>query len=107
MAAISINQEQFQQLLQEGKPVLVDFWAPWCVHCRRLGPAYERIAEEYGDRLAVTKVNVDEEGALAEAARVEVIPTLALYRDGTLVASVVNPGSQAAIGQFIREALEQ
>ena len=102
MAAIDINQEQFQQMIQRDKPVLVDFWAPWCGYCRRIGPAYEKVAEEYGDRL-----NIDEEGTLAEEARVEVIPTLILYRDGKAVDSIVNPGSKAAIDQFIQAALSQ
>ena len=48
MAAMNMNQEQFKQLIREEKPVLVDFWAPWCSYCRRIGPAYEKIGEEYG-----------------------------------------------------------
>ena len=107
MAAIDINQEQFQQMIQRDKPVLVDFWAPWCGYCRRIGPAYEKVAEEYGDRLAVVKINIDEEGTLAEEARVEVIPTLILYRDGKAVDTIVNPGSKAAIDQFIQAALSK
>lgn len=105
MAAINMNQEQLQQIMGGDKPVLVDFWAPWCGYCRRIGPAFEKIAEEYGDRLVAAKVNIDEEAQLAQEAQVEVIPTLVLYKNGKAVDSVVNPGSKAAIDQFIQEAL--
>ena len=102
MAAMNMNQEQFEQLIREEKPVLVDFWAPWCGYCRRIGPAYEKIGEEYADSLAVGKINIDEEPRLAGA---EDIPTLVLYRNGKAVNSITAPGSKAEIDRFIQEAL--
>lgn len=107
MAAINMNQAQFEQFMHEEKPVLVDYWAPWCVYCRRIAPAYEKIAEEYGDQLVIGKVNIDEESQLAEAEKIEVIPTLVLYRGGKAVDSIVAPDSKAAIERFIQTAMER
>ena len=105
MAAMNMNQEQFKQLIREEKPVLVDFWAPWCSYCRRIGPAYEKIEEEYADSLAVGKINIDEEPRLAGAEGIEDIPTLVLYRNGKAVDSITAPGSKAEIDRFIQGAL--
>ena len=107
MSAINMNKAQFEQSMHEEKPVLVDYWAPWCVYCRRIAPAYEKIAEEYGDQLVIGKVNIDEESQLAEAENIEVIPTLVLYRGGKAVDSIVAPDSKAAIERFIQTAMER
>lgn len=107
MSAINMNKAQFDQFMHEEKPVLVDYWAPWCVYCRRIAPAYEKIAEEYGDQLVIGKVNIDEESQLAEAEKIEVIPTLVLYRGGKAVDSIVAPDSKAAIERFIQDAMKR
>ena len=101
---LKMNQKMFEEQVFAGsKPVLVEFWAPWCVYCRRIGPAYEKIAQQYGDRLVVAKINIDEEPVIAHAERIEVIPTLVLYEGGQAVASIVAPESKAKIEEFINE----
>ena len=103
MNAIALNHQQFEELLRQGETVLVDYWAPWCGYCRRIAPAYERIAQEFGDMVVVGKVNIDEEPALANAEQIEVIPTLVLYKDGKAVDFLVAPESQAAIAEFLQK----
>ena len=102
---LDLNLELFNQHAAQEVPVLVDYWAPWCGYCRRITTPYDRIADQFGDRLHVTKINIDEEPALAEAQNIEIIPTLVLYREGQAIASIVAPESKAAIEQFILENL--
>ena len=104
MAAMNINFEKYQELLKGDKPLLVDFWAPWCSYCRRIGPAYDRIAQQM-EGVEVVKINIDEEPALAEAEHIEVIPTLVLYRGGEAIGSIVAPESKAMIEAFVQESL--
>ena len=107
MAAMKMNKEQFDKAIAGGKPVLVDFWAPWCVYCRKISDAYDRIAEQYGEEIVVAKVNIDEEEALAIQEKIEIIPTLVLYKDGQALGSIVAPESGAAIERFIGETVPQ
>ena len=106
MAAININHDQFNEMLQGSKPLLVDYWAPWCGYCRRIGPALEKIADSREDVLVV-KVNIDEEPQLANDERIEVIPTLVLYKEGMDLGSIVAPESRARIEAFLDEALNR
>ena len=105
MAAMNINAKQYEELVLGSKPVLVDFWAPWCTYCRRIDPALDKIADSREDVLVV-KVNIDEEPELARQERIEVIPTLVVYKEGFDLGSIVAPESKARIDEFLREALQ-
>ena len=105
---LEMNRELFEQHTQDqSRPVLVEFWAPWCVYCRRIGPAYDKIAQQYSDDIIVGKVNIDDEPRLAIQEMIEVIPTLVLYRDGEVLGSIVAPDSKAMIDRFIQESLRK
>lgn len=106
MAAMNINKEQFDKAMESGKAILVDFWAPWCSYCRRIGPAYDKVAAQYGEELAVVKINIDDEPLLAQQENIEVIPTLVIYKGGKSLGSIVAPESKAHIDSFIKETLQ-
>lgn len=90
MTELKITNENFErEVLNSDKPVLIDFWAPWCGPCRMLSPTIAEIAEEYKDKVKVGKVNVDEEGELATIFRVSSIPLLVVMKKGKVVNSSV------------------
>ena len=97
MCAIDINKNNFQEeVINSDKPVLLDFWAPWCGPCRRVVPIVEEIAKERPD-IKVGKVNVDLEGELAGRFGVMSIPTLVVMKDGQIVSQSMGARPKNAI----------
>ncbi len=102
MAAMIFTAQNFSEATSKGY-ALIDFWAPWCPSCRRIGPAFDKIAQEYGDQMTIGKLNTDEASELAQKYGVQSIPTLILFRNGEPVSQLVGPDSKAGIENFIRD----
>lgn len=107
MSIVNWNIEAFQKEVQEnGRLVLVDYWAPWCGYCRRISPALDKVAQQYADRILIAKVNIDEDPALAQQEKIDVIPTMVIYKDGKALGNIVAPDSKAKIEEFLNQHLD-
>jgi len=83
--ALAINDTNYKELLESGKPVVVDFWAPWCGPCRSIAPIIEELATEYEGRVVIGKYNVDDDTDLGVEYGIRNIPTLLFFKDGKMV----------------------
>ncbi|MBQ3179153.1 MAG: thioredoxin [Clostridia bacterium] len=101
MSVLHLNANSFEEVINSGKTVLLDFWAPWCGPCRMVGPILDEIAEENPD-LVVAKINVDEEAELAQAFRVMSIPMLVVMKDGKVVNQSVGLKPKAQILAMVK-----
>ena len=108
MAEIIITEQNFEQeVLQSDKPVLVDFWAPWCGPCRMLAPTVALIAEEMEGIAKVGKVNVDEQPGLAARFGISSIPTLIFFKDGKVVRKAVGFREKPELEALLEECLHE
>jgi thioredoxin 1 len=106
---INIGDDQFgSEVLNAEVPVLVDFWAPWCGPCRMAGPVLDKIAEEYGGKVKVCKVNVEDQRQVAIDNGIMSIPTLSFYKNGELVDQMtgVTPNYESDIKKKLDSHLE-
>ena len=88
-------------VLQSDKPVLVDYWAEWCGPCKMIAPILDETAKEYGERLQIAKMNVDENREVPAKFGIRGIPTLMLFKGGQLAATKVGALSKAQLAQFL------
>src|SRR5579884_4089767 len=88
----AVGEENFEeQVLKSPLPVIIDFWAQWCVHCRALAPVYQQLSEEYQGRLRFTVLNSDEELRISALLGVQALPTFIVFKGGEEVTRVVGP----------------
>ena len=102
---IELTDETFDSTIQNDKPVLVDFWAPWCGPCKMMAPILEQVATEYADKAAVCKVNTDEHRQAAIQFAINAIPTLILFKSGEMVKKWVGMTQKSVIIEAIEEQL--
>ncbi len=104
---INLSDANFEQeVLQSDRPVLVDFWAPWCGPCKMIAPILDSVAEEYTDRVKIAKINIDENASTAPKYGVRGIPTLLLFKNGQVEGTKVGALNKAQLVSFISEHAE-
>ncbi len=104
---VQFTRESFEQQVLNGKGfALVEFWAPWCVYCRRIAPAFEKTAEENAGKLLIGQVNIDEVEGLDDDFEVDTIPTFLIFRDGQPGERLIAPGSKAALDEWLAGQLK-
>jgi thioredoxin 1 len=107
MATTSVTDSSFQaDVLGADKPVLVDFWAEWCGPCRMIAPALEELSNEFGDKVSIVKLNIDENPEAPGKYGVRGIPTMILFKNGQPAATKVGAEPKSRIQAWLEDALQ-
>jgi thioredoxin 1 len=103
---VHTNDSNFDaDVLQSEKPVLIDFWAEWCGPCKMIAPILSEAADEYADRMAIMKLNVDENPNTSQKFGIRSIPTLMLFKDGEVHAQKLGAMSKSQLTEFLETNL--
>jgi len=103
---IEIEDSSFEtEILQSAKPVLVDFWAPWCGPCKAIGPVIHDLADVFGDRIKFTKCNVDDNPVTPGKYGIKAIPTLIFFKDGQVVEQITGMVAKSKLEEAINKLL--
>ncbi len=105
MAVLELTKENFNQTIEGGKTVIIDFWAPWCGPCRAFAPTFEAVSEQYPD-VVFAKINTEAEQELGAAFNIRSIPTLMVFREKVILFTQAGMLPKAALEQVVQKSLE-
>lgn len=107
MSDLILTDKNFsEEVLKCPKPILVDFWAEWCMPCKMIVPILQEIADELGEKISIGKVNVDENPSISATFSVDAIPTLILFKNGKVVQRFTGVQPKEVIVQALNSAIE-
>lgn len=101
-SVVYLTKDNFDRIVYDSdKPVIVDFWAPWCGPCRMVAPVMEQLAQEYDGKAVIGKVNVDEESELAAKFRIMSIPTVIMFKDGKVIEKIIGARPKSDFAELL------
>ncbi|MCQ2066484.1 MAG: thioredoxin [Bacteroidaceae bacterium] len=102
---MEITEQNFESMVAEGKPMVIDFWATWCGPCKRLAPVIEELAAQYAGKVIIGKCDIEENPELTEKFGIMSVPTVAFIRNGELIDSQVGVAGKPVYEQKINSML--